>query len=752
MAGRRRAKREITSYRHRGEERVNNPPVGLVTPATDPDGAKRTYEFDPHLDPQLVWAGKAEHTSFEVPTVSLHVHERIDPRSIIESVRRNGEDVRQPSLFEAPEENLPMRQAVQFYQHRKGWTNRLLAGDSLLVMNSLLEKEGLGGQVQMIYIDPPYGIRYGSNFQPFVNKRSVIDGRDRDLSSEPETIRAYRDTWELGIHSYLSYLRDRLLLARDLLTDSGSVLVQISDENLHLVRMLMDEVYGSDNFVALIPFRKKTMPLGTKLIEQMDDFLLWFSKDKAAVKYRPLFHQLTGEGDWHYQWCELEDGSVVRLSKSQVNNHALLPQNSRLFRLKSLEPSGPMAAGVFDYEFSGTNYPHPRNGYCTTRRGLENLDAAGRLGVDGRRLAYKQYVEDWGVSSVTAPWQDTIGPRDKVFVVQTSHEVVKRCILMATDPGDLVFDPTCGSGTTAFVAEQWGRRWITCDTSRVALSLAKQRLVTALYDYYELAYPEEDVGSGFRYKTVPHITLGAIANNPDIGEAMSQATIDAAVARHAPQETLYDQPLIERSKARVTGPFTVEAVPAPVVQPLNGAADIGEPDSSFPSTNGFDVATPRSGETLRQSDWRDELLETGIRGQGGQRISFGRLEPQAGTRWLHAVGETQPHFDNVDGTDGAPIADTPQTVAVSFGPNHAPLEQRQVEKAWQEALTLNPRPDLLVFAAFQFDPEAAKDIDEMDPALSGPAVSQGADERGPADRRPQAQAVQQREFLADRPA
>ena len=252
-------KRPIESYEHRDKERVNNPPVGLVTPQTDPDAGqtKKRYAYDPHLDPQLVWAGKAEHTSFAVPTISLHVHERIDPRTIIEAVKkRNGSGgAEQLSLFEE-ERREPLRQAVEFYQHKHGWTNRLIAGDSLLVMNSLLEKEGVAGKVQMIYLDPPYGIKYGSNFQPFVNKRDVKDGKDEDLTSEPEQIRAFRDTWELGIHSYLTYLRDRLLLARELLTESGSIFVQIGDENVHLVRCLMDEVFGAGNFVRLITFAK----------------------------------------------------------------------------------------------------------------------------------------------------------------------------------------------------------------------------------------------------------------------------------------------------------------------------------------------------------------------------------------------------------------------------------------------------------------------------------------------------------------
>ena len=282
---------------------------------------------------------------------------------------------------------------------------------------------------------------------------------------------------------------------------------------------------------------------------------------------------------------------------------------------------------------------------------------------------------------------------------------------MTTDPGDLVFDPTCGSGTTAYVAEEWGRRWITCDTSRVAVTLARQRLMTALYDYYQLAHPSEGVGSGLAYQTVPHITLGSIANNPEIKEGMSQVEVDAAIARHAPQESLYDRPLIDRRRMRVTGPFTVEAVPAPVVKPLDETVDVDDTASdSSSSANAVMRGTSRSGETVRQADWRDELLKTGLRARAGQHLAFTRLEPQAGTRWLHAVGETQVEIGD---------SEAPQHVAVSFGPDHAPLEQRQVERAWEEARTLNPRPELLVFAAFQFDPEAAKDIDEMDPALAG---------------------------------
>ena len=732
MAGRRRAKREITSYRHRGEERVNNPPVGLVTGATDPDSGKRTYEYDPHLDPQLVWAGKAEHTSFEVPTVSLHVHERIDPRSIIEAVRRrNSEDMRQTSLFEAPEENPPMRQALQFYQHQQGWTNRLIAGDSLLIMNSLLEKEGQGGQVQMIYIDPPYGISYGSNFQPFVNRRNVQDRRDFDLTSEPETISAFRDTWELGIHSYLSYLRDRLLLSRELLAESGSIFVQISDENVHHVRELMDEVFGVENFIVTFPVKKKGSQK-SGLLDPVNDFLIWYGRsprETGKVKYRQLYHRRPVESQDGFRFVEI-DGNEFSLASLKAPNGKSFDYRSnpervtvdhpraRFYRPDPLQSGGVRRNQSLPFEYQGKTYT-PSSGSCwkTTVRtddgsipGMERLKNSGRLVAVGKGLYYRRYFSDFEYKELSNWWDNLGGASNMVYVVQTNEEIIKRCILMTTDPGDLVLDPTCGSGTTAVVAEQWGRRWITCDTSRVAVTLARQRLMTSLFDWYLLGHPDEGVGSGFRYKTAPHITLGSIANNPDIGEGMSSAKTDAAIRRHAPEETLYDQPLRDAGKRRVTGPFTVEAVPAATVQSLDEVADEIDDAGTAAGTNGesqsLTTSLARSGETARQSDWRDELLKTGIRGRAGLRMAFTRLEPQSGTHWIHAIGE-------------ADHAEAPQRVAVSFGPNHAPMEQRQIERAWEEARRLSPQPELLVFAAFQFDPEAAKDIDEMDPALAG---------------------------------
>ncbi|MFH1963351.1 MAG: site-specific DNA-methyltransferase [bacterium] len=711
-------KKELEQYEHKGKERINNPPVGLVTPETDKDSGKKGYAYDPHLDPQLQfdsrrdeieliidngiaaqsiedtkaallelkkrqqpylnWAGKAEHTSFEVPTVSLHVHERIDPQTIIKAVKKKNGTGKPLSLFELYN-NQPLREAVEFYKHKHDWSNRLIAGDSLLVMNSLLEKEGMSGKVQMIYIDPPYGIKYGSNFQPFVNKRDVKDGRDEDLTAEPEMIKAFRDTWELGIHSYLTYMRDRLLLARELLTESGSVFVQISDENVHHVRELMDEVFGVGNFISQIYFAT-TSGFATSTLSRVGDYLIWYAKDRGQLKYRQLFFEKNNMRtvDEAYKYLELQDGIRRPMSREEREGLIAIPSGSRIYRIGDLQSQG-AASNDTAFEFEGETFrPKPSSHWkANYPDGMERLRKANRIEFAGNNLNYVRFIDDYPVMPVNNSWMDTgfAGfATDKRYVVETNTKVITRCLLMTTDPGDLVLDPTCGSGTTAYVAEQWGRRWITCDTSRVALTLAKQRLMTALYDYYELLHPEDGVGSGFKYKTVPHITLKSIDNNEPPG-----------------QETLYDQPYMDNKKARVTGPFTVEAVPSPTSKSLDELAE----------DNASDVSISRSGETLRQSEWRDELLNNGVRGKGGQYIKFSRVEPMSGTKYIQAEAETKPEND----TDR-------QRVLIVFGPEYAPMEQCQVELALDEAQLFRPKADIILFAAFQFDPEAAKDIDE----------------------------------------
>lgn len=669
----------LEQYEHKDKQRLNNPPVGLVDAHTDNGGQKKmTYQYDPHLDPQLQWAGKAEHISFDVPTVSLHVHERIDPRRIMETVRKEKTGPQQMSLFE--EDKKPLREAIEFYKHKENWSNRLIAGDSLLVMNSLLEKEGMGGKVQMIYIDPPYGIKYGSNFQPFVNKRDVKDGKDEDLTAEPEMIKAFRDTWELGIHSYLAYLRDRLLLAKELLSETGSVFVQISDENVHHVRELMDEVFTSNNFVALIPFGK-TAGAGAKVIGSEFDYLVWYGRDITILKSRQLYLPKASDSFRSYKYAVSKGASEVRYATIEERaDPSKLPAGWKLAQLSFAVSQDPGKTEERIYRFNSSEYDCGENRHWKTKNpeGLDRLASAKRLIALASQINYVRYYEDFPATPLTNNWGDTgsagfSSSDPKIYVVQTDTLAIQRCLLMTTDPGDLVLDITCGSGTTAYVAENWGRRWITCDTSRVAIALAKQRLMTANFDYYELAHPDEGISSGFKYKTVPHITLKSIANNEP-----------------APQETLYDQPFIDNKRLRVTGPFTVEAVPAPAARSFE--------DIESGAVQGADTSVARSGETLRQAEWRDELLRAGVRAKGGKLIEFTRVEPLSGTRYLQAEAETK--------------EDDPKRVFVCFGPEHAPLEPRMVDLAMEEAEHLKPKAQIVLFCAFQFDEEASKDIDE----------------------------------------
>ena len=561
MARSSKPKNGIESYAHRDKERTNNPPVGLVTPDTDKDAGKMTYAHDPHIDPAFSWAGKAEHTAFKVPTVSLHVHERIDSGAIVEAVRkRNGAPSPQGSLFEEPEQNPPIRQAIDFYSHPRGWTNRLIAGDSLLVMNSLLEKEAYAGKVQMVYMDPPYGIRYSSNFQPFVNKRDVTDGKDEDLTREPEMIRAFRDTWELGIHSYLTYLRDRLLLAKKLLTKSGSCFVQIGKENVHRVGVLMDEIFGAENRVATISYAT-TGGSSANTLPEVADYLLWYARDRTQVKFRQLYEQLTrAEVIKFFNWdamVELPGRECRKLAPEERFDPDLrLPQGARIYGRMPLFSRGASTTGRSNpYEWNGRTFSCAQGAqWRVSPKGLDRLAYLDRLeALQGQTsLRWKRYENEVPGRRINNVWPAPMRAQNKSYVVQTDPKVIQRCILMTTDPGDLVLDPTCGSGTTAYVAEQWGRRWTTCDTSRVALALARERLMTANFDYYALAYPDEGVGSGFRYRSVETVSARTLAYDEPRRKVV-----------------LYDQPEQDRGKDRVSGPFTVEAVPAPMVDPLD---------------------------------------------------------------------------------------------------------------------------------------------------------------------------------------
>ena len=575
--------RQITAVRHK-DKRANIPTEELRDFVFEDEEHPKSiiYPRDPSLDPQLVWKGKDEQDSkdLEVPVVPVYIQEKIHPQALIEDLRRTAKEGQpgQSDLF-ADFNGIKFEEMVDFYHHEQNWSNRMILGDSLLVMTSLAEKEGLKGKVQMIYIDPPYGISFGSNWQVSTRKRDVKDGKAEDATRQPEQIRAFRDTWKLGIHSYLAYLRDRLIAARELLTESGSVFVQIGDENVHLVRSLLDEVFGSENFQGLITFRVKS-PLNVAGLGRLSDFLLWYGKDPKSIKYRQLYVAKTADDQTEFNMVELSDGSRMT-GHAALEKVGELPKGSRWFTAQNLASSGYTESCTFTFKYNGQVFPPPGGkSWKTTNDGMNRLAVAERLHPLTNSLRYVYFIDDFPVQQVSNLWTDTFAESDKDYVVQTSTRVIERCLLMATDPGDLVLDPTCGSGTTAYVAEQWGRRWITIDTSRVALALARTRLMAARFPYYLLADSPEgieketeltgrmsleyktqgDIKKGFVYKRVPHVTLKSIANNPDIKEGMTRAQIDAAIARHADTEWLYDQPYEDSKRVRVTGPFTVESL------------------------------------------------------------------------------------------------------------------------------------------------------------------------------------------------
>ena len=563
----------VTSYRHSEATRKNIPPAGLAAQSTVQETHPHRLSYDPHLSPVLrfdstdesdqlmlhvqdilekaktctltpeetqllsdallrsrqpwlEWAGKREKRWFEVDPVALHIHERVSANAILKAAQR--QDI-EHDLFADP--RLSREEALQFYKHDVDWANRLILGDSLQVMSSLARREGLAGKVQMIYIDPPYGIKFSSNWQNEVGKRDVKDSNE-DLTREPEMIKAYRDTWTLGVHSYLDYLKQRLIVARELLTDSGSVFVQISDENLHRVRAVMDEVFGPENCVAFISFKKTSgagsLSGGTTTLAGVSDFLIWYCRDISKVKYRQLYLQreLGGEGASQYKLVQSPNGERRRMGKAE-DAEAFVKAGCQIFGADNTTSSSGVDTTRYDVEFKGRIYrPHPYV-WKTSSTGMPRLIAAERIDSFGpKNISYIRFFNDFPARPLNNFWDDTISSfmADKVYVVQTNVKVVERCIQMTTDPGDLVLDPTCGSGTTAHVAESWGRRWITIDSSRVAVAIARQRLLTAKFDTYKTKDASEGVdpdkpknpGTGFHYKSIPHITLKSIAQNKSL--------------------------------------------------------------------------------------------------------------------------------------------------------------------------------------------------------------------------------------------
>ena len=680
-------KKPVSSIQHKEDKRASIPSTereGMEAPATEGMNKQSTYqvfahEFTRGRDPELYWVDKYKNDDedtqasyLKTDVRSLYVHEDVSPEYLISQLyeMKKEKGPVQQDLFATPE-NIDdlMERVASYYQHNDDWQNRLILGDSLMVMNSLLNRESMKGKVQCIYFDPPYGINYSKNWQIKINTTNVKDN-DAGVSIEPEMIKAYRDTWELGIHSYLSYLRDRLVLSRELLTESGSCFVQISDENVHIVRAIMDEVFGSENFISQIVYTK-TSGFSSKNISNVCDYILWYAKDQLKVKSRKLYEKKNPLEDPHYNSLELEDGRRLTISQWESENNEEFfynnkPKGSKVFRTDNICSDGE-ASNEQPFEYEGkVYYPSAGNHWkATYPDGMKRLGKLNRISASDKKLNYIRYFEDFPMMEATNIWTDILGIQSrkdpKVYVVQTATKTIQRCILMTTDPGDLVLDPTCGSGTTAYVAEQWGRRWITIDTSRIALNIAKRRLMTAVLPYYVL-HDEEggNVRQGFKYKTVPHITLKALANDLPFDE-----------------EILYDQPFEDKKRIRVSGPFTVETLQSlDVTAPkdVDDREDIEEDDSLF----------------IRRVF--DHLQSGGIKnGAKEQKAVMHGMETVVNP-YLNARG----YYTDDEGRE--------RLVYFLIGPKYGTVSKQQVNKAAQEMIARQSEgASWLVILGFSFE-------------------------------------------------
>lgn len=651
--------------------------------------------------PFLNWSGKAERLSFDVPTLPLFVHERLSTKAILETLRGHRRDKQVELEFFGDTSYSIADQILKAYEYQDKWVNRMILGDSLVVMNSLLEYEGLGSQVQMIYIDPPYGVKFGSNFQPFVRKREVTHNDDDDMTREPEMVKAYRDTWELGLHSYLTHLRDRLLLSRELLSASGSVFVQISDDHVHHVRELLDETFGAENFIGIITFAK-TSGFSSSTIATIADYILWYAKDSDCIKYHPIFRQK-------------EPGDEGATKYRPVDSIEAIPagrfQGTRLATLADLTAQGESLGTEQEFEFNGRTWKPPAGlHWKTTVSGMRRLADLGRIVVEGKSLRFVRFLDDFPVYPLANIWTDIGGIQNraegKLYVVQTAPLAIERCMLMTTDPGDLVLDPTCGSGTTAYVAETWGRRWITVDTSRVPLALARQRLLTATYPYYELQEDDRGPAGGFIYRRkqnqkgeevggiVPHVTLRSLANDEPPGE-----------------EVLVDRPDIRNSITRITGPFCVEAT---IPTPVDWEGD-GEEDSGAGQSHGAFVQ--RMIDVLKRSP----ILHL----SGGKAVELKNIRVPIRTLSLSAEAVVDASSMN-DTTLGEAIAEVDEenkgmlplskhAVAIVFGPENGAISEKLVYEAAKEAAAKRYRH--LFVIGFAVQAHARQLIDNADKAV-----------------------------------
>ena len=602
-----------------------------------PEGDDRpvVLDMDPAADPVLFWAGKRSRR--EVPVLPLQRNEIVSESrvaQIIERARRAAEEesgsARQGHLFADLEKALRESdrvKRVEFYAHEEGWKNKLVCGDSLHVMESLLHYENLRGKVQMIYIDPPYGVSYNTNFQQRLDTTTNEDG---DQADDVLTIKAFRDTWALGVHSYLSYLSERLYLSRDLLADRGSIFVQISDTNFHLVRAMMDEVFGALNFVAPIAFSKTTSQ-SSGFLSSVGDFLLWYVRDKTAAKYFQLYleKQQGGVGAGHYDWVELSDGSRRRLTAEEVEGENSLPVGSRLFTPDNLCSSrAGRAHEKWSVTIDGKEYwPTGSSTWKTNKQGMERLREAKRLIVVGNTLRYVRYLDDFRAYPLNNFWLDTgvagfAGSKD--YVVWTNPKVISRCIAMTTEPGDLIFDPTCGSGTTALCAERLGRRWITCDTSRVAINVARRRLMSATLPHYQTQ--NGVVASGFRYERLKRITMGTFSGDKERQDIF-----------------LVDQPIMDKGAIRVCGPFEVDSLGRYSVEDWKG----------------YVVSEPGIGEVAKLENYIEVIC----------RLYRRDAAIQGATGLVHAVAETEK-----------------ERIAISVGPLSGRVTGKQINDVVQDAL------------------------------------------------------------------
>ncbi|SNQ50992.1 DNA methylase [Frankia canadensis] len=709
-------------------EDVERPvPVAYQRPVPLAERATR----DSALDPQLVWKGKDEQDSvaLEIAAPPIYIQEKLEPQYLIEDLRavtagRRGNSYDQPDLFaDFDGLNNDGFESVEFYQHPANWSNRMILGDSLQVMASLSAREDLRGKIQMIYLDPPYGIRFNSNWQVSTASRDVKDGKLDDATREIEQIKAFRDTWQWGIHSYLAYLRDRLVVARDLLTESGSIFLQIGDENVHLVRSLLDEVFGGQNFVSQIAFAK-TSSATAEYLPTVADYIVWYAKDRDHLRYHNMYltKSFGSAGAGEYVYIELPDGR-----RESNRSGEFEPSAGRPFRLDNMTSPRVREArtGYYPVELEGRSFLPQAGEWKTHRAGMDRLILANRVAARRNSLGYVRYLDDFPAVAISSLWTDTVvagRPGDKIYVVQTSPKVVERCMLMATDPGDLVLDPTCGSGTTAIVAEQWGRRWITIDTSRVAITLARQRIMAAKLPYYLLADSPDgrekeaeltglppatsrgrgDIRQGFVYQRVPHVTLKSIANNPDIKEGMCREDIDAAIARHAESELLYDRPYEDKKKTRVAGPFTVESL-----SPYRSLVPANDDQRPRSEREGAQAAEAESFETTVLENLRTAGVQNGVK---QERLQFDTLERHGGD-YIQAVG-----------TRAGAVNGTPERIAVAIGPQYGTVTADLVRRAAREALR-GQGHDLLLMLGFAFDSQVVETAAEFRPDEDAFAVT-----------------------------